>query len=294
VTEDRIVAPLAELGSETKPGSASDLPGDASAAGAADPATNPADPATNPADPATNPADPATNPADDGPAFRHEPGRHGLVGPFSGRQLAGAFVAVLGIAVLLLVVTTPLAKLGATAPGDPRPTAYVLSREPVAGLKPGDLAPPLQVPTADGATYQLTDLQGRPVDLTSLRGRVVWLNFWASWCPPCQAETPVLRDMAARYQDQGLTIVGISVQETSEADVQAYADRYGLDYVVAADLQGVIFHEYKVYALPTQFFIDPTGVIRQVVQGPMDEATAISIVEPLLPAASPSPGATGP
>ena len=61
------------------------------------------------------------------------------------------------------------------------------------------------------------------------------MNFWASWCPPCQQETPVLRDTYAAYHDQGLEVIGISVQETNEADVGAYATKYSLGYTVAAD-----------------------------------------------------------
>jgi peroxiredoxin len=82
--------------------------------------------------------------------------------------------------------------------------------------------------------------------------------------------------------------VGISVQETNAADVAAYANRYGLGYTVAADLSADIFHRYGVYALPTQYFIGPDGIIRAVVQGPMDMASAARQVEAILPAPSPS------
>ena len=75
------------------------------------------------------------------------------------------------------------------------------------------------------------------------------------------------------YAARGLAIVGISVQEASAADVAAYAQKYSLGYRIAADLGGDIFHKYKVYALPTQFFIDTSGRIAAVVQGPMDQAT---------------------
>ena len=111
----------------------------------------------------------------------------------------------------------------------------------------------------------------------------MWLNFWATWCPPCQSETPVLRDMDEAYGDKGLAIVGIAVQETTPEDVQAYADRYELGYDIAFDASADIFDLYKVYALPTQFFIDPSGKILEVVNGPMTDASAQARIDAWLP-----------
>jgi peroxiredoxin len=220
--------------------------------------------------------------SDERPVFRHERARHGLVGPFSGRQLLAAVLIVSVVAVLLFVATRPLGNTGALGRQDPQATAFVIAAA-TEGLHPGQLAPELAVKRSDGSTYQLTDLDGRPVRLADLRGRAVWIDFWASWCPPCQAELPVVRDVAARYASKGLTVIGISVQETSVADVRAFAQQYDLGYTIAADLEADIFHAYQVYALPTQFFIGPDGIIRDVVQGPLDEAGATAEVEAILP-----------
>ena len=135
----------------------------------------------------------------------------------------------------------------------------------------------------DGSSFQLTDLSGQPVRLADLRGKAVWLNFWASWCPPCQAETPVLRDTYEAYRDRGLVLVGIAVQETTVADVQHYAQTYDLAYRVAFDTYGDIFHLYKVPGLPIQYFIDAKGVIRSTILGPLDRAGAAREVEAILP-----------
>jgi thiol-disulfide isomerase/thioredoxin len=110
----------------------------------------------------------------------------------------------------------------------------------------------------------------------------VWLNFFASWCPPCQQETPILRSIAEDYRDRGLEVVGVSVQETTPADVKAYADRYRLGYTIGFDGSGHVLREYRVFALPTQFFIDPDGVIRTVVPGPVDEQGARALIESML------------
>jgi thiol-disulfide isomerase/thioredoxin len=123
------------------------------------------------------------------------------------------------------------------------------------------------------------------VQLAALRGRAVWVSFWASWCPPCQAETPTLRAMDEQYRDRGLSLVAVQVQQTVD-DGRAYAQRYGLTYTIGEDVSGAVFRAYHVYALPTQFFIDPDGIIVAVVNGPLTEANATALVEAILPPAS--------
>ncbi len=225
-------------------------------------------------------ANPAAKPPT--PTFVHKVPRKGLIGPFGGRQIAGGLLIVALVAVGLAAVTAPIGSARTSTQPNPKPTPYRIG--PVAeGLHVGDQAPELSTTRSDGTTFQLTDLHGKPVRLADLRGKAVWVNFWASWCPPCQAETPVLRQMDEAYGTRGLEIVGISVQESSAADVAAYAQKYDLGYTIAADLAGDIFHLYKVYALPTQFFIDTSGRIAAVVQGPMDQADASAQIEAILP-----------
>ncbi len=225
------------------------------------------------------------------PEFRHQRARHGLIGPFSGRQLLVGAVLVLVVAVLGVVITTPLGNT-ATPPGvvNPLATPFIIGDAPAQGLQVGSVAPELTIDLADGTTYQLRDLDGAPITLEALRGKVVWLNFWASWCPPCQQETPILRTLSDRYRDRGLEIVGISVQETAPEDVAAYAERYRLAYTIGFDGSGHVLRAYRVFALPTQFFLDTDGVIRQIVSGPVDEPGATALIESLLPAGTPGPG----
>jgi peroxiredoxin len=230
----------------------------------------------------------------DRPDFTHKKERHGLIGPFSGRQLAAVFVIVVVAMVALVAATTPLGQVG-TGPSivDPRATAYIIDKAPAVGLKPGDQAPEFSLALDDGSTYQLTDLAGKPIRLSDLRGKAVWINFFATWCPPCQSETPVMRQISETYRDRGLEVIAVSVQETSAADVQSYADRYQLTYTIGFDGSGRIFHQYRVYALPTQFFVDPNGVISAVAQGPMTVESATAYVERILPAAGAGTGAGG-
>ena len=217
------------------------------------------------------------------PGFTHRRARHGLVGPFSGRQLLVAFGAVVVSVIVLVAITTPL---GTTDDGSgtvkPLPTQYIIGPAPREGLEPGDLAPEFEVTLDDGSTYRLTDLEGAPIRLSDLRGKAVWVNFWASWCPPCQQETPIIRELADRYREAGLVVVGIAVQETEPADIRAYADRYQLEYTIGFDASGHVFRRYRVFGLPTQFFIRPDGVIASVGKT-VDEAAAVVAIEAILP-----------
>ena len=222
------------------------------------------------------------------PGFSHKPERRGVIGPFSAGQLALALAAVVAVIVIGAAITTPLGRTGVgPGPVSPRATAFLISSPPPQGLQPGSTTPELAVTLADGSTYQLQDLSGKPIRLDELRGKVVWVNFFATWCPPCQQETPILRSLAERYRDRGLEVVGISVQETSPGDIAAYAARYQLSYTIGFDGSGHILREYKVYALPTQFFIDTNGVIVQAINGPVDEPGARALIESLLPPRSP-------
>ncbi len=224
------------------------------------------------------------------PGERH---KRGVIGPFTARQLGMALLVVAVAAGALLVATRPIAA-NPVVPAAGAPSQYAVG--PVTqGLRVGDQAPDLIVHDANGNAAPLTDLDGKPILLAALRGHPVWIDFWASWCPPCQAETPVLRDLYNSYKSRGLVLIAISVQETSVADVRSYAQRYGLGYTIGADLRGDVFRQYRIYGLPTQFFLDENGVIRYIIQGPVDLNMGVSALNLIVPggvSASPSPAAS--
>ena len=225
--------------------------------------------------------------ASERPPVAGRAGSRRLIGPFTVRQL-GTVAGVVALAAVLLVVgTRPIAPGAAGATPLPASTPFLVGPATV-GLQPGDLAPELASTAADGAATPLTDLDGNPVRLSDLRGRLVWLNFWATWCPPCQGETPVLRDMDEAYRARGLAIIGVAVQETTVDDVRAYAQRYLLGYRIAFDARAGAFNRYRVFALPTQVFVGPDGRILKVVNGPMTDDTAKQLIESWLPTSPPS------
>lgn len=226
------------------------------------------------------------------PTFEHRPPRRGLVGPFSARQVVALLLTVVIAAVVLVAVTTPLGAITPPALADPQATPYLVG-SPTVGLRPGSLAPELAGLRSDGSRWQLLDVTGKPVRLADHRGRGVWINFFASWCGPCQSETPTLRTMDQEFRSRGLDLIGISVQESDNSDVAAYARTYDLGYTIAADLSADVFHLYGVYALPTQVFIDPTGIVRAVVNGPLDPAQATAYIRAILPPAGSAGPSTG-
>ena len=209
-----------------------------------------------------------------------------VIGPFSAMQIGALLVTLVIVAAILVALNTPLGPR--PQPTLPQPgSGFVPVGERVEGLRVGDVAPEF-TGTVNGQPVQLVDLDGTPIRLADLRGRPVWINFWATWCPPCQEETPILREMHAKYEDDGLALIAISVQETTPDDVRAYVDRYGLGYTVGFDATSAVFHTYRAFGLPTQLFLDREGVIRNVVLGPVTRAQADSILAPLVAEASPS------
>ena len=211
-----------------------------------------------------------------------KPGRGSrpLVGPFTAFQVVAVLVAVMVTALVLVFVNTPLAN--PASPGLPTPgNGFVPVGDPVEGLRVGDVAPQL-TGTVNGQVENLTDLDGHPINLADYRGHPVWISFFATWCPPCQEETPVLRDTFAAHQAEGLGLIGVSVQETTADDVRAYVQRYSLGYTVGFDATSAVFHTYRAFGLPTQFFLDKNGVIRNVVLGPVTRDQVEAILAPLL------------
>jgi len=223
---------------------------------------------------------------------RRRRARQRRVGPFSFRQVGVVGVVVAAVALGLVALTTPLGRPASVAPVSPNATFYRIGNATV-GLSIGDRAPELGIPDANGAATPLLDLDGNPIRLADLRGHPVWVNFFASWCPPCQAETPTIRDVAADYRARGLEVVGIAVQESSADDVRAYAQRYRLDYTIGFDGTGAVYNAWRNLGIPTQYLIDGDGIIRMIVKGPLvDRQTAEAALASIVPPPA-SPTASG-
>ena len=127
------------------------------------------------------------------------------------------------------------------------------------------------------------DLGGAPRTLADYRGKVVLLNFWATWCPPCQREMPSLERLRTKMAGRPLEIVAISSAETP-AEVNAYLSKMKLGFPVLLDTDSSNTRRWKVFALPTTFVLDAEGRVRHVLTGPAewDEGEALAVAESML------------
>jgi cytochrome c biogenesis protein CcmG/thiol:disulfide interchange protein DsbE len=145
---------------------------------------------------------------------------------------------------------------------------------------PGDLAPPLTRSAVPDIA--VTDLHGKSWKLADHRGQVVLLNFWATWCPPCREETPGLVRLGNAYAQNGLAILGVSLDEDGAPDVvREFVTRFRIPYPVA--LPGEHFAlANAVQSLPTTLLIDKRGRLAKVYRGAASESTFRTDVDSLL------------
>jgi cytochrome c biogenesis protein CcmG/thiol:disulfide interchange protein DsbE len=148
--------------------------------------------------------------------------------------------------------SVPAASPSASGSGSPSVSASPSSGSSAAGLfHVGEQAPALSVPQVGGGT----------IDITNLRGQPVWVNFWATNCPPCIDEFPLMNGFAARYGDDGLVILAIDVRE-EEGAVAAFAESLNATFPLGLDSDGSAQERWGALALPVHFWIDKDGIIR--------------------------------
>jgi peroxiredoxin len=123
-------------------------------------------------------------------------------------------------------------------------------------------------------------LAGPKLSLAQLRGKPVYLNFFATWCPPCNAEASTIDGLSQRYAARGLQVVGVDVLE-SAPKAASFARAHHLTYPVVVD-DGTMRDRYRVNALPVHVFIDRHGVVRQIVDGEMDASQMRAAIERVL------------
>jgi cytochrome c biogenesis protein CcmG/thiol:disulfide interchange protein DsbE len=176
-------------------------------------------------------------------------------------------LAPIPIAVLCAVVA--LVALLAYGLASNEPDRKVENALAVGGREP---APHVNLPRLSG---------NGDVSLAGYRGRVVVLNFWASWCDPCRAESPLLQRWHRRLAKHGATVLGIDVQDV-DADARAFVSEYGLTYPMLRDGPGDTRDEFGILGLPETFVIDRRGRIAAVQRGAVDEQFMREHVLPLL------------
>jgi peroxiredoxin len=132
--------------------------------------------------------------------------------------------------------------------------------------------------------FTLDLLTGGQITLSDLRGQVVVVNLWASWCLPCREEMPAIEKVYQENKLQGLEVLAVNTTyQDREAGVAAFVKQYGLTFPILLDKTGAVSNRYQLRGLPSTYFVDRKGVIRSVVVGgPMSEALIRSKIQDLL------------
>ena len=111
--------------------------------------------------------------------------------------------------------------------------------------------------------FILSKLDGTTLSLNELKGKIVLIDFWATWCPPCRKMIPELKNLYKKYQSQGLEIIGISLDDKDNREtVKSFVENVKIDYPIVIGTHAVSNAYGKVTAIPTSFIIDANGVIR--------------------------------
>ncbi len=145
-----------------------------------------------------------------------------------------------------------------------------------ASLHAGDMSGP-------APDFTLTTLDGQKVRLADLKGQVVMLNFWASWCGPCRQEMPLLNDIYASYKKAGFVLLGVNLDEAAAA-AKGFLAKTPVTFPVLHDAEGKVADLYKNQAMPSSFFIDRKGNLAYLHQGykPGEENEYKKVIKKLL------------
>ena len=164
-----------------------------------------------------------------------------------------------GVAALLGLLGWGLLKAGETRP------------------EAGAIAPPFSVELFDGYGWE----EGQVASLDDLKGNVVVLNFWASWCIECRVEADLLEQTWQRYRDQGVVFLGVAYVDAEHKSL-AYLEEFDITYPNGADLGSAISNAYKITGVPETFFIGRDGKVSRYVLGPVSANTLTGEIEDLL------------
>ena len=146
------------------------------------------------------------------------------------------------------------------------------------------MATAAQLANKPSPVCELTALDGSPVEsLQALKGEVVYVDFWASWCPPCVQSFPFLNQLQQDFADQGLRIIGVNLDEKA-ADADQFLTKHSAEFAIAADPTKQCAKDFDVIAMPSSYLIDREGIVRYIHRGfrPGETKELRLIVEQLL------------
>ncbi|KKE78745.1 TlpA family protein disulfide reductase [Oceanobacillus caeni] len=143
-------------------------------------------------------------------------------------------------------------------------TEQLLAEENKEGIEVGNKAPDFEIETLNGEKVSLSDYKGKPV----------MLNFWATWCPPCQVEMP---DMQKFHEKHEVVVLAVNLLDTEmkRDHVQKFVDEFGMTFTIGLDGDGAVSSKYRINPIPTTYMIDSKGIIRHKSLGAMPYETMV-------------------
>ncbi len=144
-----------------------------------------------------------------------------------------------------------------------------------------------QVDSGVAPDFTLAGFDGRTVTLSQLRGKVVIINFWASWCPPCREEAAYLEQTWRKYKGQGVVLIGVDYVDT-EKEALAYIKEFGITYINGPDLGTKISQAYNIKGVPETYYVSKSGVLEGMYVGPLQSPLLDQKIDEML--AEPYPG----
>jgi thiol-disulfide isomerase/thioredoxin len=124
---------------------------------------------------------------------------------------------------------------------------------------------PLQA-GAPGPAFQLNSNSGKPISLADLKGQIVLVNFWASWCGPCRQEMPILEQLNRQYRNKGVTLIGVNVEPDSAA-ANAWIKATPVSFPILYDVDSKVSKLYEVQGMPNTVILDRKGIVRYIHRG---------------------------
>jgi thiol-disulfide isomerase/thioredoxin len=192
---------------------------------------------------------------------------------------------VIRIMMLVLILVLGLTVAGCSSTPEPAP-APAPSPSPAPSPEPAPSAPQGFNVGNLAYDFQLQRLDGQAVTLSGLRGSLVMLNFWATWCGPCRVEMPFIQEVFEddKWADQGLVILAVNIGETS-SQVEEFMEHFGVSFPVLLDKDADVAKNYNIRGIPTTLFIDKNGIIKDKKVGAfLEEAELVGRLDNLMTA----------
>ncbi|MCA1030574.1 thiol-disulfide oxidoreductase ResA [Bacillus timonensis] len=134
----------------------------------------------------------------------------------------------------------------------------------------------------EAPNFVITDLNGNKHTLSDYRGKGVFLNFWGTWCKPCEREMPHMNKLYQVYKDKGVEIIAVNVNEP-KFSVEKFVEKYDLTFPIGIDKGDQLLHAYGIDPLPTTFLINEDGIVVEIITGEMNEPMIKKYMDQITP-----------